>query len=83
MPINIEENVDDANAKPCVCPAGKSPYRNGSHIVTRGYAGVKFRGAQRDCMPCELRRQCLHKPDTSQTRQVESIYEGLGRALRG
>jgi hypothetical protein len=39
-------------------------------LDVKGYAGVKFRGAQRDCVPCELRRQCLRKPDTSQTRQV-------------
>jgi transposase len=60
----------DPMAKTCVCPAGKSLYRNGSHILVQGYAGVKFRGAKRDCVPCELRAQCLRKPNTSQTRQV-------------
>ena len=31
---------------------------------------MKFRGAQRDCLPCQLRNQCLRKPDTTKTRQV-------------
>jgi Transposase DDE domain len=68
--FGIEAFRHDPIANTCVCPAGKSLYRNGRHILVKGYAGVKFRGAKRDCMPCELRRQCLRKPDTSQTRQV-------------
>jgi transposase/ribosomal protein S15P/S13E len=68
--FGVEAFKHDPVAKTCICPAGKSLYRNGSHIVTRGYAGVKFRGAKRDCGPCALREQCLRKPHSSATRQV-------------
>jgi phage shock protein A len=68
--FGIEAFEHDPIAKSCVCPAGKSLYRNGSHVVTHGYAGVKFRGALRDCVPCALRDQCLRTPHTTQTRQV-------------
>jgi transposase len=68
--FGIEAFQYDPIAKTCVCPAGQSLYRNGSHIVTRGYQGVKFRGAKRDCGPCALRDQCLRKPHSSATRQV-------------
>ena len=60
----------DPEAKTCICPAGKSLYRNGGHVIVRGLAGVKFRGALRDCGGCTLRTQCLRKPTVSQTRQV-------------
>jgi Transposase DDE domain len=68
--FGIDAFRHDPIAKTCICPAGKSLYGNGSHIVTNGNAGVKFRGAKRDCVPCELREQCLRKPQSTQTRQV-------------
>ena len=30
----------------------------------------KFQGAKRDCVPCELRNQCLRHPQRTLTRQV-------------
>ncbi len=60
----------DPEAKTGICPAGKSLYCNGGHVIVRGLAGVKFRGALRDCGGCALRTQCLRKPAVSQTRQV-------------
>ena len=68
--FGVETFQYDPDAKTCLCPAGKSLYRNGSHVVVRGYAGVKFRGAKRDCVPCEIRNQCLRTPNTTETRQV-------------
>lgn len=56
----------------CLCPAGKKLYSNGSNCTVNGYAAMKFRGAERDCLPCELRSRCLRKPDTTKTRQVSS-----------
>lgn len=53
----------------CLCPAGKHLYRNGAHVVINGYAGVKFQGAQRDCVPCALRSRCLKHPSRTLTRQ--------------
>ncbi len=60
----------DSEARTCVCPAGKSLYRSGRSIVTRGYVAEHFRGAKRDCVPCVLRAQCLRTPDKTIARQV-------------
>ncbi len=60
----------DADARTCVCPAGKSLYRKGASNVTNGYVGEHFRGAKRDCVPCALRDQCLRTPETTLVRNV-------------
>jgi transposase len=54
----------------CICPAGKRLYRNGGNVVINGYAGVKFHGTQRDCLPCSLRSRCLKNPQHTKARQV-------------
>lgn len=54
----------------CLCPAGKRLYGNGSHCTFNGYAAMKFRGAEQDCVSCERRHECLRKPDKTKTRQV-------------
>ena len=63
------------NGSHCLCPAGKKLYSNGSNCTFNGYAAMKFRGAERDCLPCELRSRCLRKPDTTRTRQV-AFFQG-------
>lgn len=60
----------DATARTCVCPAGKSLYRKGRNLVINGYVGEQFQGAQRDCLPCTQRAQCLRTPEKTPTRQV-------------
>jgi hypothetical protein len=73
----------DAEARTCVCPAGKSLYRKGRAIVTNGYVGAHFQGALRDCVPCAQRAQCLRTPDTTKVRHVAFIHgkvAGHGRA---
>jgi len=59
----------------CVCPAGNKLYSNGSNCTFNGYAAMKFRGAERDCVPCVLRDQCLRTPDKTKTRQV-AFFQG-------
>jgi transposase len=65
----------DPDGGTCVCPAGKTLYRNGSNCVFNGYAAVKFRGAKRDCVPCSQRNRCLRTPERTQTRQV-AFFKG-------
>ena len=60
----------DPAAKTCVCPAQKSLYGNGSHCLTNGWVSVRFRGAERDCVPCAHRHRCLRTPEKTKTRQV-------------
>lgn len=59
----------------CLCPAGKRLYGNGSNCTFNGYAAMKFRGAEQDCMPCARRQECLRKPDKTKTRQV-AFFQG-------
>lgn len=59
----------------CLCPAGKRLYSNGSNCTFNGYAAMKFRGAEQDCVPCERRHECLRKPDKTKTRQV-AFFQG-------
>ena len=65
----------DAEARTCVCPAGKSLYRKGASNVTQGYVGEHFRGAKRDCVLCALRAACLRTPETTPVRNVAFFRE--------
>lgn len=49
-----EDFAYDANARTCICPAGKSLYRKGARNITRGFVGEHFRGAKRDCVPSAM-----------------------------
>lgn len=65
----------DLATQTCICPAGKTLYGNGSGCVINGMAGIKFQGAQRDCVPCEQRAHCLRTPEKTKTRQV-TFFQG-------
>jgi transposase/IS5 family transposase len=65
----------DPEGQTCVCPAGKSLYGNGSHCLTHGFVSVRFRGAERDCVPCAHRDRCLRTPAKTKTRQV-AFFQG-------
>ena len=60
----------DPEAGTCLCPAGKALYQNGSNCIHNGHLATKFTGAQRDCVPCELRARCLRTPEKTLVRQV-------------
>jgi len=59
----------------CICPAGRRLYRNGHHHDLNGLEAVKFTGAQRDCLACSLRGQCLRHPERTKVRQI-AIFTG-------
>ena len=69
----------DAEARTCVCPAGKALYRAGRDVVTRGYVADRFHGTKRDRGPCPLRAQCLRTPERTPTRQV-AFFRGKARS---
>lgn len=71
----------DAEARTCVCPAGKSLYRAGRALITKGHIGDHFRGAKRDCVPCAHRAQCLRDPAKTPVRQVAFFYGKSDAAL--
>ena len=62
--------IYDPRAGTCGCPAGKSLYHHASHCRINDQQAVRFQGAKRDCVPCDLRAQCLRSPDITRTRQV-------------
>jgi transposase len=68
----------DPDTRTCTCPAGKTLYGNGADCTINGYRAVRYRGALRDCVPCELRRRCLRTPDKTKTRQV-AFFQGKAR----
>ncbi len=68
----------DAEARTCVCPAGKSLVRKGQARVTKGYVSEQFQGTKPDCVPCPLRAQCLRTPDTTPVRNV-AFFRGLSK----
>lgn len=59
----------------CTCPAGKRLYGKGSHCTCKGFAAIKFRGAEKDCLPCAQRHECLRTPEKTKTRQV-ACFQG-------
>ncbi len=59
----------------CTCPAGKRLYGNGSNCTFNGFAAIKFRGAEKDCLPCARRHACLRTPEKTKTRQV-AFFQG-------
>ena len=64
----------DADARTCVCPAGKSLYRQGASNMTNRYVGEHFCDAKRDCVPCARRAQCLRTPETTAVRHVAFFH---------
>ena len=60
----------DLGSATCICPAGKRLYRSGSNCRTNGRLHHQFKGTVRDCVPCDLREQCLRRPQTTRFRTV-------------
>ena len=60
----------DAEARTCICPAGKTLNRNGARSVNRDNIWTRFQGKPRDCGPCVLRARCLERPATTKVRSV-------------
>jgi transposase len=69
----------DAEARTCICPAGKSLQRSGTHQDKQGYIGDRFRGSDKDCQLCPLRNQCLRNPHKPAARQV-TFFRGKAPA---
>ncbi len=53
----------DEVTKKVICPAGKSVYLKNSNFVVRGLKGISYMARQNDCKTCQLRGNCLRKPN--------------------
>ena len=62
--------IYDAEARTCVCPAGKALNRDGHDHVNRDNIWDQFLGKKRDCAACALRALCLRTPATTPVRSV-------------
>lgn len=60
-----------------ICPAGKVLYLKNSNFAVKGKSGITYMGRQNDCKDCQLRAQCLRKPNTM-ARQV-TFFTGKDR----
>lgn len=74
--------IHDRATNTCICPAGKRLYSSGSACTTNGRLHHKFKGTQRDCVPCEQREQCLRHPQRTLIRQVAFFDKGQASPLR-
>ena len=68
---------DDFNFDPtsnsCICPAGKTLWRQSTSIISQGKSYVRFTGYLKDCRFCPLQKQCMRKPPKSTGRQVQFL----------
>jgi transposase len=61
----------DPENRTCICPAGNTLQRSGTHHdKKKGHVGDRFRAADKDCLHCLLRTQCLRNPGKPAGRQV-------------
>ena len=60
----------DEQTRTCICPAGQFLVRQRNAPVINGYEGERFKGKILGCGPCELRDQCLRRPEKTKLRQV-------------
>jgi len=68
---------DDFNFDPvsnhCICPAGKTLWRQSTSIIAQGKSYIRFTGYLKDCRVCPLQKQCMRKPPKSTGRQVQFL----------
>ncbi len=68
---------DDFNFDPtsnsCICPAGKTLWRQSTSIISQGKIYVRFTGYLKDCRFCPLQKQCMRKLPKSTGRQVQFL----------
>ncbi len=60
----------------CICPAGKRMYRSGNNVILGGKQAMRFRGNKTNCLNCNLREECIRKPETTEVRSV-AYFKGL------
>ena len=59
----------------CICPAGKTLWRQSAVIITQGKRYSRFTGYLKDCRACPLQKQCMRKPPKSTGRQVQFLMD--------
>jgi hypothetical protein len=64
----------------CVCPAGKTLWRQRTIITTKDKRYSRFTGYLKDCRTCPLQKQCMRKPPKLTGRQVQFLL-GKGQNI--
>ncbi len=62
----------------CICPAGKRMYRSGNNVILGGKQAMRFRGNKSNCRPCNLRSECIRKPENTEVRSV-AYFKGTSK----
>lgn len=65
----------NADAKSCVCPAGKALSLRSEGQDEKGNIQLKFEGRLTDCRVCPLKHQCMHNPASA------DHHKGNGRQV--
>ena len=63
----------DSTRNSCICPAGKTLWRQSTSIMTNGKHYSRFTGYLKDCRVCPLQKQCMRKPPKSTGRQIQFL----------
>ena len=61
----------------CICPAGKTLWRQSTSIITQGKSYSRFTGYLKDCRVCPLQNQCMRKQPKSVGRQVQFLTDNV------
>ena len=61
----------------CICPAGKTLWRQNTSIITQGKSYSRFTGYLKDCRVCPLQNQCMRKQPKSVGRQVQFLTDNV------
>ena len=77
--FSADEFRYDEQAQTLICPAGKEMKRRASHArnYQKGYRGIAYIGKLQNCLPCQLRLQCIRKPEVTAARQVTKFQKGI------
>lgn len=65
----------DPTSNTCICPAGKTLWRQSASIITKDKSYSRFTGYLKDCRACPLQKQCMRKPPKSTGRQVQFLTD--------
>jgi len=73
--FSVEDFRWEDRTKRLMCPAGAALYvRNRNFYTAEGYRAIAYQAPKKACRVCTLRRQCLRKPKTTESRQVHLFY---------
>ena len=77
--FSADEFRNDEQARTLICPAGNEMKRRAANVrnYQKGYRGIAYIGRSQNCLPCELREQCIRNPAVTAARHVTKYEKGI------